>query len=116
MRSNFYLILSVYILVAMVDERIAQDKDKIAQHVCPVCDLKMSTQLKNPRRSLQQHICRSVEAEHRLWCNLYWRIHFVMGGYRLRPKDHSLEEIAAILNKYFNKTPVTDNEGVHLLR
>jgi 3-methyladenine DNA glycosylase AlkD len=88
-----------------VQAKIAQDKEMLSNLTCPVCNLCLKDgNLKDKRRSLKQHISRKVEAEHRLWCELFWSIHFVKGGYKLQPREYGLQEVKNIVHSYFNMT------------
>ena len=85
-----------------VQSKIVQDRLLLEKLTCPVCNLCLeNSDLKDKRRSLKQHISRKVEAEHILWCDLFWPIHFVRNGYKLQPRQFTKEEVIDIVHKYF---------------
>jgi hypothetical protein len=95
--------LSIRIDMTSTAEKIIADKQLIKDHTCPVCGLCLSdAALKDKHRSLKQHLSRTTaDKEHQLWCELYWRVHYVRGGYKLQPRVFTIEEIVAMNKKYF---------------
>jgi hypothetical protein len=95
--------LSITTAMTSTAAKIIADKQLIKDHTCPVCGLCLSDAvLKDKHRSLKQHLSRTTgDKEHQLWCELYWRVHFLRGGYRLQPRVFTIEEIVAINKRYF---------------
>jgi hypothetical protein len=84
--------------------KIDVDHQLIENHICPVCNLNVGElELKDRRRSLKQHISRAKTAKHRLWCELYWKHHFKIGGYRIQPKCYTLQDIIQLTKTYFGE-------------
>jgi hypothetical protein len=86
-----------------MDTKIAQDQRSIQALTCPVCSMCTAErhELKDKLKSLRQHIARAKDPQHRLWCTLNWRIHFVRGGYRFEPRQHTIEEVIELVEKFF---------------
>lgn len=93
-----------------MNTQITADHDLIQCHVCPVCKKQMKSGLKDTHRSLKQHMARHSSIEHQLWKQMFWKIHFVVGGYNHQPRKYSPEEIQEIVQKYFHvDVPIAAN-------
>jgi hypothetical protein len=86
-----------------MDKRIAQDQASIKALTCPVCSLCFANRedLKDRQKSLRQHIARNKDPQHMMWCTLNWRVHFVRGGYRFVPKQHTVAEVIELVEYCF---------------
>lgn len=81
-------------------ERIRKDRDLIFQNMCPVCE-RSTGKARNPRRALMHHVNKISDPEHKLWKDIFWKVHFCYGGYNYRPQKRTIPEIVDIIEKYF---------------
>jgi hypothetical protein len=78
------------------------DAKLIHEFTCPVCNVCLKdSNLKDRRRSIKQHIARKIDAEHKLWVNTFWPIHFVKNGHKLKPREYTHDEVREIVHDYF---------------
>lgn len=85
-----------------MDNRIAEDRALIKACTCPVCGLHFGDNVRDPYRSLKQHM-RRRPTEHAVWRARFWKIHFVVGGYRYVPKTPTIEDVIDLTDKYLSK-------------
>eukprot|EP00953_Heterococcus_sp_UTEX-ZZ885_P009379 5534-Heterococcus_DN1.PRE.3 len=89
-------------MATAVEDKIERDTALLADLTCPICKLCLKdSDLKDRRRSLKQHIARKNDAEHRLWLDMFWAIHFVKNGHKLRPRQYTAAEVQGIVHDYF---------------
>jgi hypothetical protein len=99
-----------------MDKRIAQDKASLEALTCPVCSLCFVNRenLKDKQKALRQHIARTKDPQHKMWCTLNWRVHFVRGGYRFEPRQHTVAEVIELIEYCFGHELASKFKGVEM--